>query len=281
MGSKTIYDQHGNRIGEDIITTDRDGRTHITHYDNCNNRVGRSYETVDYRGRVYMIHEDAQGNRLARSTVEQDWWGDYYLKTGQSRYDREQSEAEQRKKETGKTRAVFQVEDDDAESIPVADLRYGIIMAGAKIFAALIGYAFVIAAGIPLAIEIWMVYLNQTGNASLGWFWAISIILIAYFPYVGILIYRRWKKKISWKGFFLAVLRWAIIGPFAYRKLVRQMKQEKLPHPGHIPVLPESKVYCRNCGRIADSSERFCKKCGSDLRNPSETHRDFFPGEES
>lgn len=76
MSSKTIYDKHGNRIGEDVITTDRDGRVHITHYDNHHNRVGRSFETTDHRGEVYMIHEDAKGNRLARSTVERDWWGD-------------------------------------------------------------------------------------------------------------------------------------------------------------------------------------------------------------
>lgn len=30
---KTIWDNNGNRLGEDVITTDRDGRTHITHYD--------------------------------------------------------------------------------------------------------------------------------------------------------------------------------------------------------------------------------------------------------
>ena len=39
MPTKTIWDKHGNRIGEDFITTDRDGRMHITHYDENNNPI--------------------------------------------------------------------------------------------------------------------------------------------------------------------------------------------------------------------------------------------------
>ena len=227
MSSKTIYDKHGNRIGEDVITTDRDGLIHITHYDTAHNPVGRSYETTDYRGEVYMIHEDAQGNRLARSTVQRDWWGDYYLKTEQTRYGWEQAKAERRKKETDKTRTVSQEEDDGGESSPVIALLYGIIMIGVKLFIALLGYALVVAAAMPLVLWILMMSLNRTGNATLGWFWAFSIILITYFPYVGILLYRRWKKKINWKDFFLAVLRWAIIGPLAYRWLLRKKKEGK------------------------------------------------------
>lgn len=263
MSSKTIYDKHGNRIGEDVITTDRDGLIHITHYDTAHNRVGRSYETTDYRGEVYMIHENAQGNRLARSTVQRDWWGDYYLKTEQTRYGWEQAEAERRKKETSKTRTVSQEEDDSGESSPVVALLYGIVMIGVKIFIALLGYALVVAAAIPLVGWILISSLNRTGNASLGWFWVFSIILIAYFPYVGILLYRRWKKKINWKDFFLAVLRWAIIGPFAYRWLLRMKKEGKTeeynPHrPYELPLWQ-----CPTCKTSIFTSARFCPKCGT------------------
>ena len=263
MSSKTIYDKHGNRIGEDVITTDRDGLIHITHYDTAHNRVGRSYETTDYRGEVYMIHENAQGNRLARSTVQRDWWGDYYLKTEQTRYGWEQAEAERRKKETSKTRTVSQEEDDSGESSPVVALLYGIVMIGVKIFIALLGYALVVAAAIPLVGWILISSLNRTGNASLGWFWVFSIILIAYFPYVGILLYRRWKKKINWKDFFLAVLRWAIIGPFAYRWLLRMKKEGKTeeynPHrPYELPLWQ-----CPTCKSNIFTSGRFCPKCGT------------------
>ena len=93
MSSKTIYDKHGNRIGEDVFSTDRDGRVQIRHYDSRNNLVGRSYETTDYKGDVYMIHEDASGNILSRSTMEKDWWGEYYIKTEpDKRYSRNNSE---------------------------------------------------------------------------------------------------------------------------------------------------------------------------------------------
>ena len=106
MSAKTIWDKHGNRIGEDVITTDRDGLTHITHYDNHGNRIGRSFETRDNRGEVYMIHEDAKGNRLGRSTVERDWWGDYYVKTEQTRFGREQAEAKRKKKQEYREKSV-------------------------------------------------------------------------------------------------------------------------------------------------------------------------------
>ena len=263
MSSRTIYDKHGNHIGKDVITTDRDGRLHITHYDNCNNLVGRSYETTDYRGEVYMIHEDAQGNRLARSTVERDWWGEYYLKTEQTRYGWEQANAERRKKETSRTRTVFQEEDDGGERFPVVELLYGITMMGVKIFIGLLGYAFVVAAGMPLVMGILMMSLNRTGNATLGWFWVFSIILIAYFPYAGILLYRRWKKKISWKDFFLALLRWAVIGPFAYRWLLPKRREEKdeeySPHPSRKLPLWQ----CPTCKNSIFISGRFCPKCGT------------------
>lgn len=90
MSSKTIWDAHGNRIGEDVLTIDRDRLTHIAHYDNYNSLVGRSYEKRDYKGEVYIIHEDAGGNRLGRSTVEQDWWGEYYVKTEDTAWARTQ-----------------------------------------------------------------------------------------------------------------------------------------------------------------------------------------------
>lgn len=277
MSTKTIWDKHGNSIGEDVITTDQDGLIHITHYDTAHNRVGRSYQTRDHRGEVYMIHEDDSGQVLARSTIERDWWGDYYLKTEQTHHGWRQ------KKETSKTHSVSQKEDDEEGSSPVVALLYGIVMIGIKIYIALLGYALVVAAAMPLVLWILMMSLNRTGNATLGWFWAFSIILITYFPYVGILLYRRWKKKINWKDFFLAVLRWAIIGPLAYWKLARQMKQEKLPRPGLMPVSPEGKMFCRNCGCISDKNDRFCKKCGADLRKTPQIHREHFPvpGEES
>ena len=40
-----------------------------------------------------------------------------------------------------------------------------------------------------------------------------------------VFFFRRWKKQIRWKDFFLAVLRWAIVGPFAYRWLLRTKKE--------------------------------------------------------
>ena len=150
MERKTIW-KGSTRVGEDVITTDRDGLTHITHYDNHNNRIGRSYETRDYKGEVYMIHEDARGNRLGRSTVERDWWGDYYVKTEQSRFAREQAEAERREREKSKNRTAPQGENDDDESSPVVDLLYGLVMIGIKIFIALMGYVLVAMASMPLA----------------------------------------------------------------------------------------------------------------------------------
>ena len=263
MSSKTIYDKHGNRIGEDVITTDRDGRVHITHYDNHHNRVGRSFETTDHRGEVYMIHEDARGNRLGRSTVERDWWGDYYVKTEQSRFAREQAEAERRKKEKGKTRTVSREEDDSDESSPVADILYALVMIVIKIFIALMGYVLVATAGMPLAIEILMTVLNNTGNASFRWFGVFSIITISYFPYIGILLYRRWKKKINWKDFFLAVLRWYIIGPFAYRWLLGKEKEKTTkkydPHrPYDLPLWQ-----CPACGKNIFTAGQFCPDCGT------------------
>ena len=63
MSSKTIYDKHGNRIGEDVITTDRDGLIHITHYDTAHNRVGRSYEKdCSFRAILGMLRDSEETN---------------------------------------------------------------------------------------------------------------------------------------------------------------------------------------------------------------------------
>lgn len=266
MSAKTIWDKHGNRIGEDVITNDRDGLTHITHYDNLGNRIGRSYETRDYKGEVYMIHEDAKGNRLGRSTVERDWWGDYYVKTEQTRFGREQAEAERREREKSKNRTAPQEGNDDDERSPVVDLLYGLVMIGIKIFIALMGYVLVAMASMPLAIEILMTAVNNTGNAGFGWFGVFSIITISYFPYIGILLYRRWKKKINWKDFFLFVLRWYIIGPFAYRWLLGKKKEKEAkeydPHrPYDLPVWR-----CPTCGKNIFTAGQFCPDCGTERR---------------
>jgi len=259
---KTIW-KGSTRVGEDVITTDREGLTHIAHYDSHNSLVGRSYETRDYKGEVYMVHEDARGNRLGRSTVERDWWGDYYVKTEQSRFTREKAEAERREKEQSKKRTVPQEENDDHESSPVVDLLYGLAMIGIKIFIALMGYVLVAMASMPLAIEILMTALNNTGNAGFGWFGVFSIITISYFPYIGILLYRRWKKEINWKDFFLAVLRWAIIGPFAYRWLLGKEKEKTTkeydPHrPYDLPLWQ-----CPACGKNIFTEGQFCPDCGT------------------
>jgi len=273
---KTIW-KGSTRVGEDVITTDREGLTHIAHYDSHNSLVGRSYETRDYKGEVYMVHEDARGNRLGRSTVERDWWGDYYVKTEQSRFTREKAEAERREKEKSKKRTVPQEENDDHESSPVVDLLYGLVMIGIKIFIALMGYVLVAMASMPLAIEILMTVLNNTGNTGLGWFGVFSIITISYFPYIGILLYRRWKKEINWKDFFLAVLRWAIIGPFAYRWLLGKEKEKTTkeydPHrPYDLPLWQ-----CPACGKNIFTAGQFCPDCGTKRPDEPSFYTKFCP----
>ena len=234
MSSKTIYDKHGNRIGEDVITTDRDGRIHITHYDNHNNRVGRSYETTDIWGKVFMVHEDADGNRLATSTLEQDWWGDYYVKTEQTQ---------------NVLSDVIKVLAMAAFSLVVGVLCFNIV-----------GMA---------SITIWPFVIMGPLNMIIGFvpigllFFVLGGIVLSYFPYIGILLYRRWKKEIAWKDFFLAVLRWAIIGPFAYRWLLRMKKEGKTeeynPHrPYELPLWQ-----CPTCKTGIFTSGRFCPNCGT------------------
>lgn len=268
MSSKTIYDKHGNRIGEDVITTDRDGRVHITHYDNHHNRVGRSFETTDHRGEVYMIHEDAKGNRLAHSTVERDWWGDYYVKTEETAQARRQrqEEAEWQKKQNN-----VDSDDIDDRAGAVGDALYGIVMLLVKIFAfVFIGsflYGIVGAAGATIWVPLLIPVLNQSSHLSQigpAFIVLLAPIWISYFPYVGILLYRRWKKKINWRGFFLAVLRWAIIGPFAYRWLLGKKKEKTtkeydLQRPYELPLWQ-----CPTCRKNIFTAGRFCPDCGTE-----------------
>ena len=120
MERKTIW-KGSARIGEDVITTDRDGLVHIAHYDSHNSLVGRSYETRDYKGEVYMIHEDAKGNRLGRSTVERDWWGDYYVKTEETAWARRQRQEEAKRNQERND------EDSDPSAGILGDALYGIV----------------------------------------------------------------------------------------------------------------------------------------------------------
>lgn len=254
MERKTIWDG-STRMGEDVITTKQDGLIHIAHYDNHNNLIGRSYETRDYKGEVYMIHEDARGNRLGRSTMERDWWGEYYVKTEKSRRGAETEQRDERERYTRE-------DNGGDDSSPVIEILYAITMVGVKIFAGLMGYAFVAMMAMPLAAEILMVSLNNAGNAAEILFGFLSILVIAYFPYVGILLYRRWKKHINWKDFFLALLRWYIIGPFAYRWLLKKthVKSEKLHRPNDL-----SYCQCPNCGKNIFTDAQFCSSCGTKL----------------
>lgn len=112
-----------------------------------------------------------------------------------------------------------------------------------------------------------MPVLNQSSHLSQIWpvfFVLVGAVILAYFPYLGILLYRRWKKKINWKDFFLAVLRWAIIGPFAYRWLLGKKKEksskEYNPHrPYDLPLWQ-----CPTCGKNIFTAGRFCPDCGTE-----------------
>lgn len=264
MNTNERWDSHGNYLGKDVSFIDRDGLTHIIHYDNHNNRVGRSYETTDFWGKVFMVHEDADGNRLATSTLEQDWWGDYYVKTEQTQYAHERAEAERKKKcepETCKDNA-----DDDAGI--VIKVLSAIIMVPVAIFVCLvIGAICLNIVGIA-AVTIWPFVIMGPLNMIIGvvpiglLFFVLGGIVLSYFPYIGILLYRRWKKEIAWKDFFLAVLRWAIIGPFAYRRLLRKEKEKTKEHNPHRPYeLPLWQ--CPTCKNSIFTSGQFCPQCGT------------------
>lgn len=265
MPTETIWDKHGNRIGEDFITTDRDGRMHITHYDENNNRVGRSYETTDIWGKVFMVHEDADGKRLATSTLEQDWWGDYYVKTEQTQYAREQAEAERKKKREAETRKDNADDDGGAASNVLSDVIKVLAMAAFSLVVGVLCFNIVGMASITIWPYLLMGLLGQIiGILPIELvFFVLGGIALSYFPYIGILLCRRWKKKINWKDFSLAVLRWAIIGPFAYRWLLRMKKEGKTEkYNPHRPY--ELQVWqCPTCKTGIFTSGRFCPNCGT------------------
>lgn len=263
MERKTIW-KGSTRIGEDVITTDRDGLTHIAHYDSHNSLVGRSYETRDYKGEVYMVHEDARGNRLGRSTVERDWWGDYYVKTEESRWARQNRQREtERKNERNE-------EGSDPSAGIVGDALYGIVMFVLKIVGYLfIGtflFQFVFVAGCTIWPFVLIPVLNKSDSLSVigpACVLLVGLIEMAFWPYVVILLYLRWKKEINWKDFFLAVLRWAIIGPFAYRWLLGKEKEKTTkeydPHrPYDLPLWQ-----CPACGKNIFTAGQFCPDCGT------------------
>lgn len=257
MERKTAWDAHGNRLGEDVITTDRDGRVHITHYDESGRCVGRSEEKTDWRGETYIAHTDAFGHTLGRSTIERDRWGDYYVKTEQTRYGREQ--AETARKESGQEPSS----DADGSAGLIGDILYGLIMLVLKLFAGLLLFELVGIAG----ITVWAFLLIASPlNGLLVEIGPLVVVLVgvlelSYLPYVGILLHRCRKKEIDRKGFFRAVLRWALMGPFAYRKLVRA---ERLLHVD-MPDPRAAKTFCPECGSAAAAGERFCKHCGAKL----------------
>lgn len=262
MERKTVWDASGNRLGEDVITTDRDGLTHITHYDNHGNRIGRSFEARDNRGEVYMIHEDAGGNRLARSTLEKDWWGDYYVKTEQTRYGREQAEAA--RKEAERRAPLSDADSGGAELI--GDILSGFIMLILKLCAGVLLFDLVGAAGMTVWVFLLLsLPLGLMGAAPQFIIFVLACLLfLSYIPYVGILLYRRWKKEIDWKTFFRMILRWALIGPFAYRKLARA-KRDSVEPPEPVAAVDGQRAFCPECGHAAAPGERFCKHCGAKL----------------
>lgn len=261
MERKTIWDNHGNRLGEDVITTDRDGRTHITHYDASGRCVGRSEEKTDWRGETYIDHTDASGHSLGHSTLEKDWWGDYYIKTEQTRYGQER--AKTARKELGRKADSLEGEDSGAEII--GTVLYGLVMLLVKLFAGVLLFDLAGMAGVTVWFFLLLsLPLGLVGAAPQFIIFVLACLLfLSYLPYVGILLYRRWKKEIDWKDFFRTVLRWALMGPFAYRKLVRA---EWLPPEGTEPTAAGSQhCFCAECGCAAAPGERFCKFCGAKL----------------
>lgn len=263
MERKTIWDGSV-RVGEDVITTDRDGLTHVAHYDSHNSLIGRSYETRDHKGEIYMIHEDAKGNRLGRGTVERDWWGDYYVKTEETAWARRQRQEEAKRNQERND------EDSDPSAGILGDALYGIVMFVLKIFGLLfIGtflFQFVFVAGCTIWPFVLMPVLNGSENLSVSgpvYVMLTGLLEMVFWPYAGILLYRRWKKEINWKDVFIAILRWAIIGPFAYRWLLGKKKEkttkEYNPHrPYDLPLWQ-----CPTCGKNIFTAGRFCPNCGT------------------
>ena len=265
METRTIWDKNGNRIGEDVITTDRDGLLHITHYDTAHNCIGRSDQTRDYRGEIYVIHEDASGHILARSTLERDWWGEHYVKTEETAW-----AGAQRRDEAGRhsRRGDGGTEPDAGDT---GDILHGIVIPLVKAFAFLLLGVFLCGLMIMSGATIWLFLLipvlNESSNLSqIGPAVIVlsGLIMLSYFVYVGILLCRRRKKEITWKDLLLAVLRWAIIGPFAYRWVLARKKRKF--HPEYDPHRPyELPVWqCPNCGKGIFNSGRFCPECGTE-----------------
>ena len=274
MERKTIWDTCGNRLGEDVITIDRDGRTHITHYDAGGRCVGRSEEKTDWRGDTYIDHTDASGHSLGHSTLEKDWWGDYYIRTEQTRSGREQAEAARKEAERRASSADTDDESNSGAEI-IGDILCGLLMLLGKLLLwllmlldkpllwLLMFYA-VLAAG----FTVWFFLLVLSPLISLlaavgpPVIVLLGVLALSYLPYVSILLYRRWKKEIGWKDFSRAVLRWALIGPFAYRKLGQA---ERLPSEAPEPSADSQRRFCAECGSAAAPGEHFCKHCGAKL----------------
>lgn len=63
----------------------------------------------------------------------------------------------------------------------------------------------------------------------------VSLIALSYFVYLGIVIRMQRKKKIGLGQFVSLLFRWFLIGPFAYRKLIRMMHAQK---EGALPPAP-------------------------------------------
>lgn len=109
---------------------------------------------------------------------------------------------------------------------------------------------------------------------------SITIILalcsVAHLVFLGILLVRCVKKKITWDEVFRNILRWLFIGSFAYSKLVRQVRMEKQvpvehqqtaeqPKSVESPNSEDRQNTCPNCGRVAAPGDNFCKQCGTKL----------------
>ena len=71
----THYDDHGNRIGETKITTDRSGKKSAEHYDANGNRTGSSKAYTDWLGNEKVEHSDVYGYRTGESQTYTDFWG--------------------------------------------------------------------------------------------------------------------------------------------------------------------------------------------------------------
>lgn len=263
MERKTIWDSCGNRLGEDVITTDLDGRTHVTHYDANGRCIGRSEEKTDWRGDTYIVHTDAAGNTLGYSTLEMDWWGNYYVKTDKTRYAQEQAKAARKEAERRASSADTDDESDSGAEI-IGDILCGLLMLLGKPLLWLLIFDAVLAAG--FTVWFFLLVLSPLIGllAAVGppVFVLLGVLALSYLPYVSILLYRRWKKEIDWKDFSRAVLRWALIGPFAYRKLGQA---EQLPGEAPEPSADRARRFCAECGSAAAPGEHFCKHCGAKL----------------